>query len=121
MTWINPPSSFTQTVRGDVAQKQKRLALVILRNLTLVSPKDTGRFINNWVVGLGSKKVSTLDSTDPARVRAFARGEAIIKQHKLWRSIWISNNLPYAERLNDGWSGQAPANFVQSTVARASK
>lgn len=121
MTWVNPPSNFTKTVSADQERAAKRLALKILRNLVLESPKDTGRFVNNWLVGLGGRKVSTLQGTDPARTKSFQRGSAAIKRYKRWVAIWISNNLPYAQRLNDGWSDQAPANFVQKAIERALK
>ena len=31
---------------------------------------------------------------------------------------YITNNVPYIERLNDGWSTQAPAAFVQANIQR---
>lgn len=31
----------------------------------------------------------------------------------------VTNNLPYIGRLNDGYSAQAPANFVQIAIGRA--
>ncbi len=34
--------------------------------------------------------------------------------------LFLSNNVPYISRLNDGSSGQAPAGFVQAAIARAS-
>lgn len=33
--------------------------------------------------------------------------------------MYITNNLPYIGRLNDGYSTQAPANFIQIAIARA--
>ena len=31
--------------------------------------------------------------------------------------IYIQNNLPYANRLENGWSNQAPAGMVALTIA----
>ena len=38
--------------------------------------------------------------------------------YSLDQSIFLTNNLPYAERINDGWSRQAPAKFVETSVLR---
>ena len=31
-------------------------------------------------------------------------------------SIYITNNVPYIDRLNNGWSQQSPAGFVDKAV-----
>jgi hypothetical protein len=31
--------------------------------------------------------------------------------------VWIVNNAPYIERLNDGWSSQAPAGFFETALS----
>jgi len=31
-------------------------------------------------------------------------------------SIWFTNNLPYADRVENGWSTQRPQGMVRSTV-----
>jgi hypothetical protein len=35
--------------------------------------------------------------------------------------LYITNNVPYIDRLNDGYSRQAPANFVEMAAARVQK
>ena len=30
---------------------------------------------------------------------------------------FITNNLPYIKRLNEGWSKQAPAHFIEQVIA----
>jgi len=32
--------------------------------------------------------------------------------------VYLANNLPYAQRLEDGWSQQAPEGMVKLTVQR---
>lgn len=56
------------------------------RRLKLASPVDTGRFRSNWQIELQDFGGS------------------------------VSNNLPYAERLANGWSRQAPAGWIDATA-----
>lgn len=35
-----------------------------------------------------------------------------------WNEFTLTNNLPYAERLEYGWSNQAPQGMVRVNVAR---
>lgn len=39
-----------------------------------------------------------------------------VAKYKLADTIYISNALPYIRRLNDGWSTQAPAGFIDAAV-----
>ncbi|MCP4256815.1 MAG: hypothetical protein GY774_04710 [Planctomycetes bacterium] len=121
MTWVKPLTTFTKVVEKDIQRKSKRLALQLLRGLIMASPKDTGRFINNWIVGLGRKDSTTLQSVDPGRTRAYARGLKQLKSMKKLTSVWLSNNLPYADKLNQGHSGQAPLNFVEREIKKVRK
>ena len=120
MTWTIPPTKFTDKVRKDSEGGATRIALKLLRSLIFSSPVDTGRFRGNWVVGL--KKRNTSYTSGPVSgVPNLSAGQSELKKHKNGDSIFISNNLPYAKRLNDGWSQQAPANFVQRAIARVTK
>jgi hypothetical protein len=119
MAWSNPPTNFTKVVRKDVEKGVKRIALLVLRNLISISPIDTGRFRGNWVVGIGNKNNASYAKR--TRSSAEKQGASRINQFKPFKTIFISNNLPYARRLNEGWSEQAPANFVSLAVKRAAK
>jgi len=117
MGWDKLPSAFTKIVEGDVNRAMKRASFIILRRLTVVSPVDTGLFRGNWQVGISfppREQIAAIRS-GPA---TFALGRQVIEQQDGFKSIWISNNLPYGESLNAGHSGQAPRGFVQAAVFR---
>lgn len=102
---------------GDKAELVvRRAALDIGGQLIDRSPVDTGRFKNNWQTGIGGIDSSTSASPDasgaPARTKLAASIDAWIPG----RSIWITNSLPYAYRLETGWSKQAPSGMVRLTV-----
>lgn len=77
-----------------------------------------GRFRGNWQYGFGMAPSSELDSIDKSgsvstgRITAGVMGSPAIGIH------YLVNNLPYAMRLENGWSRQAvaPAAIVGRTV-----
>lgn len=96
--------------------------MAILSTVTSETPVDTGRARSNWIVGLGAARRDTVESYGPEDATAVATsaGSAVIAGYvNRGQAIYISNNLPYIERLNDGWSAQAPAQFVQSAIQQA--
>ena len=76
-------------VRQNVIDLVTATAFEAERQLKEASPVDTGTFKRNWQNDVGTNKYS----------------------------VSISNNLPYAERLANGWSKQAPSGWVQ-TIAK---
>ena len=96
------------------------VSLQFLRDVILASPRDKGTFQGNWVVGLNN-----IDSNVyPRRTNkqsAINRGSAIIEKltYSPNMTINVSNNLPYARRLNNGYSDQSPKFFVEMAARNA--
>jgi hypothetical protein len=77
-----------------------------------------GRARANWNIDINTVDLSVTDSTaEPESGRALN----VTAKYKLGATIYISNNLPYIQRLNEGWSSQAPANFVDKGIMLASR
>jgi hypothetical protein len=69
-----------------------------------------GRFRANWQYGFGSAPTSTIDAIDPSGSTTLS---GIINSVANQQGVhWIANNLPYAQRIEDGWSTQAPSGIV---------
>lgn len=76
-----------------------------------------GRFKSNWMVSIGS--INLANGAEPG-ANALLRAKADTAQFELGDVIWISNNLPYAKRLEfEGWSKQAPAGMARLTMQDA--
>lgn len=102
---------------------KKRVTAGTLRSkFGLHSPKGYvgGRFRANWQYGVDAPPVSTLYDTKtsayPNAAQALGAMASGIGAASLARQHFIVNNLPYAQRLEDGWSSQAPAGMVAITV-----
>ena len=72
-----------------------------------------GRFKSNWQVGLGSMN-EAVDAT--AGSDALGRAKVVLEGFKPGMTIFLTNNLPYAKKLEYGHSKQAPAGVVRLTV-----
>jgi hypothetical protein len=94
----------------------RRLCLDIDRRLVLKSPVDKGRFRANWNIGYGSINTSTSENLDPTGSESIARANVELSGAKAGMQIFITNSLPYAQRLENGWSGQAPFGMVKLTA-----
>jgi len=108
-------------VEDVVVMVTQKVALEALNRIVMRSPVDTGRFRANWNVSFGTEDLSTTDATDKSGSSTIAKGLATINQYaKLSQVIYVSNNLPYANRLENGWSKQAPQGMVALTLAELS-
>lgn len=97
----------------------RKIALEALSRIVLRTPVDTGRARGNWFVQIGGEGVEVTTEVDPTGAVTIASGGAVIgtyQQAKGFPVISIYNNLPYINRLEHGWSKQAPAGMVAVTV-----
>ncbi len=103
-----------------------KITLDLTANLIQSTPVDTGWARANWVPAIGKPykaNLSNVKATSAAASAAKAKqagGTSSLTGYKLSRgSVFVSNNVPYIGRLNDGSSRKAPAGFVQRAVAKA--
>ena len=92
----------------------RKIALDLLKKLTMKSPVDTGRFRANCMVGIGGTDETTTDSTVNDTMM---RGSIVLTAYRALKQIHISNNLPYAAALEHGHSQQAPLGVAEISVA----
>ena len=81
------------------------------------SPVDSGRFRGNWVVQSGSSS-ATVDyaKRDPSGAAATAQAAVVTASVRAGDVVYMSNNLPYAQRLEYGYSKQAPGGMVRTSI-----
>ena len=58
-----------------------------------------------------------LPTVDPSGAATLAAGNVVFATAAPGtREFWLTNNLPYSEVLEDGWSKQAPLGIVKTTM-----
>lgn len=97
----------------------REAALRVLTQVVISTPVDTGRARGNWQVSVGSPISAEIKRLDKVGNSTIAAGNTTIGTARSGDTIWIANNVPYIGRLNDGYSSQAPANFVELAIQRA--
>jgi hypothetical protein len=105
----------------------QEVALVVDRELVMGTPVDTGRARSNWQVSVAAPTRDQIaayrpglgGSSGPANTQAaMDQAAQAIKARQPEQDVFISNNLPYIKRLNEGHSAQAPAGFVERAIKR---
>lgn len=100
-------------------------AMAIVGDLAYKTPVDTSQALSNWRVTLDSPATGTIAPHYPGIQGSSQRASAaetinaaksVLANKKPGQAIFITNNLPYIKRLNDGYSAQAPAGFVELAV-----
>lgn len=102
-----------------------KAATAILKHLVNVTPVDTSQALSNWQVGINAPVNSEIPpyvagkrgSTQTASAaKALSVGISALADKKAGETIYISNNLPYIEKLNAGSSTQNPGGFVEAAA-----
>jgi hypothetical protein len=101
-------------LRKEIETACKALVLEINRELRKATPVDTGNARAHWVPSVGSPFAGAADGA------SYQQGVATVLSFKLGDGVlYVSNNVPYIRRLNEGHSRQAPALFIEAAVDRA--
>jgi hypothetical protein len=110
-------NAFAATVPKHANGIKAKLAMQLLERIVLMTPVDTGRARANWVAALDDPFIGIVTKNSKGGQGAISRGVRIIERVTGGQSIWISNNLPYIERLEHGYSGQAPGGMIAIALA----
>ena len=118
-------SKFTLDIQAFVA-KAKKNPETVMRSVSLklfsaiikASPVDTGRFRGNWQTTGVTPATGLIAGVDRNGNKAVNSAATFITNAPGWNTFTLTNNLPYAERLEYGWSKQAPVGMVRVNIAR---
>jgi len=75
-----------------------------------------GRFRANWQLGVDTVPAGEIPGVDPTGEGTQGRIIASVPDDAAGKVYWLVNNLPYARRLEEGYSRQAPQGMVGLTV-----
>lgn len=112
----------------------RSIAIAAFGELQKESPVLTGRFRSGWDLTLGEpstfvppEKPNAVENdpeftalSESKQAQAVGNVSALTTLKSPER-INITNNVVYGQRLNDGWSQQVPAGFLQKVTAWAAR
>ena len=107
-------TQFSQNMLPEYAE----VAMDVLRGVVLNTPVDTGRARGNWQVTTNTPATGQTQVKTKNGARAIQDGTSKINSANVadGTTIWITNNVPYIERLEDGWSAQKPDGILLPTL-----
>ena len=109
--------SFSVKAMATSEAKIKKAFMGLSTDIIMDTPVLSGRLRNNWMVSVNQGSNQTTNETSN---QAIGRVSAV--KFKLGDTLYLTNNLPYAKRIEfDNWSAKAPAGMVRKNILRWSK
>lgn len=97
ITWDFKPEQIKDDIDKELNDKINKFLMTCYNNLVALSPVDTGRYRGAHHFSIDTPSYAESGAT-------FVRvpiGD--------YPTVYLQNNLPYAERIELGWSQQAPS------------
>lgn len=118
MSFALDVSKFVEKAKKNPEKVMRQVSIKLFSAIIKASPVDTGRFRMNWMASGGTPATGTTDATDKSGNIATGNATSFVLKAADWREFTLTNNLPYAQRLEYGWSQQAPQGMVRTNVSR---
>lgn len=120
MTFEADISRFIKKAGSNAETAVRKIGIELFRKVILKTPVDKGRLVGNWFVSLNVPSTEYSENAlDPSRSRAQRDGTAQIIRYKIGdRAIYLTNNTPYAMRIETtGYSKvKAPQGMARISV-----
>lgn len=119
MGWSIDLSEWVRKAKGNVGKVKRGAALRLFSSVVLKTPVDTGRARGNWQPSVGTAQSGTSENADKSGAGVIAE---IQNAAEKWarseqdEAIYLVNNLPYIQALEEGHSTQAPHGMVRTTL-----
>lgn len=111
-------SSFAKQAKVAVEDDIRAAAFELFRSVISDTPVDSGRLKGNWVASSESPTFVQLENVRTEE-KTISDALPIISSFRLDGVIYLTNSLPYANRIEyEGWSQKAPDGMVRKNVQR---
>ena len=118
MGWTIPLDKLAEKTGVALETVVQKSTADLFRAIVEKSPVDTGRFKGNWNVSQNAPNLATTEAANPQRGVSEANNAQSIPVGGV---AYLANGLPYARRLEYGWSKQSPAGMVRVSVIEFSE
>ena len=100
-------------INEQLAKIMRATAIKTFNKIVQAAPVDTGRFRQNWAATVNTPDFSVVTKDSSIRQQ--------IGITKITDVLYLTNNLPYAQKLEEGSSQQRPSGWVRTIVLDAQK
>jgi hypothetical protein len=111
--WKKIESKIDRTLNQGIRATLLEVSVAIIKD----TPADLGTARGNWQasIGRGATGVVSVDSVRSGEAKAIAEVNQTVSV-AVGDLYYLTNNLPYIERLEYGWSKQAPGGMVRKNM-----
>lgn len=109
-------AAFARNTGKSLDETCKAAAIKWFSSTVLSTPVDTGRLRGNWMVTLGNPATGITARLDPSGTQVISDIARVVGG--VGSVNFLTNNLPYAQRIEYGSSKQAPQGMVRVNFAR---
>ena len=116
-------SRFTKLTEDKMETIVKKSFIGLSVDIIKDTPVDSGRLRNNWFPAINKYSAVKTDNIDKSGSVAISNVTSLSTRYKLGDTITLTNNLPYASRIEFlGWSKlKAPKGMVRINVTKWQK
>lgn len=109
-------SRFVKKANGNIDVVVRKITFEVFSRVIRKTPVDTGRARGNWIASADRPVLVALDGAKSEQ-QALADAGAVALKQPAGGVVFLANNLPYIQRLENGWSDQAPSGMVGTTLS----
>jgi|LGVE01.1.fsa_nt_gb hypothetical protein len=114
-------SKFTHLTENKLEKVVKKTFIDLSTAIIKDTPVLSGRLRNSWFVAVEGFASGVSDRTSKSD-EVISNMISDTNEFKLGKMISITNNMPYAERIEyDGWSAKSPSGMVRLNINRFQK
>ena len=110
--------AFVDKFQANADLVVRKITIDCANSMIQMAPVDTGRFRSNFNFAVGAPNTITSESVDKDGSATLTRITSQANQTGAGQVTYITNSLPYAEKLEIGSSRQAPAGYARITAIR---
>jgi hypothetical protein len=112
--------SILAEVEDEITNAGRKLGINIDRRVVQETPRDTGSAKASWLVSVNQPDNAIVDKdgedVGTAELQAIQTGASKAKLFTSGDTLYIQNNQPYIERLNEGYSAQAGSGYIDAII-----
>ena len=124
---LNKPGGADKIADYLKSQTENAMKIAIvecLRQLAISTPVDTGRGRYGYYCTVGKPSEAIPDAAPKRGQLYYPFPDIAIRLSEMGKfsisdTLYITNNVPYIVKLNNGYSKQAPARFIERAAANA--
>lgn len=111
-------TKFATKANADMRLVVQKISMEAFKRVIFRTPVDTGRARANWGCTIGKPRAAMqIESTDKSGSATTAAMVATVQGFKGDGSVFLVNNVPYINELENGSSQKSPQGMVRVTAA----